>query len=1385
MSQPTTEPRPTRKRPLLRIALALLLLVILVVALAPTLLSLGPAANVARNAIAGSVQGDVALQRVRLGWFSGQAVEGLSIRDASGRNSLDVDVTVHNGLLSLAMGNAVDATLSGKAAGTIEPDGSTGFAKLLSKPEGSSTTPTAPSGQGSASTSPSGLPKGIVANLTIERFAVTIDDVARKGTYAIKDLQGTASIDGDRGTAKTDLRAATDFLGAVGSLSLVADANNLGGATLDLGKVGFDLAFAATNLRVPAGDRTADFSTVDAKIASPSLGQSVTLDASAEGTLDGTTPSSLRAALALDAPVVGGAFAVDPGKARGTVEAVNLPTSLGQPFLAGTDVVLSEDVGPAIERFTLKAPGGGNEPISIDLKTERITLAATARVGADGGVRDGEFDGTVVASPATVRRLGNATIDAPARFVLRGRELAWQPPAGDLPPWTNVVGQIEVVPDAAVVWRDPGKGYVVALGSGGAIRVDRRGASSPFGLDAALALGFAGPGEVASAPSAPNLTAKGALTPDFKRLTQGALDFAATFDPKFLAAATGKTFVAPLPVKVNVSRLEAAVPPAGAEDLSIEARIEIPGQSGLYVQELSREVRFGDLVATIAGREPAKEVLLDLKARVDAGTIALNQTLRGLPKDFTGLDPFGLDLRGTADVQGLDGAAIVAWVPAQRALIESAGIRGLSLALRNEPVSGRAAQRIAVTLGGEPIRGDVAAVVAKTEATIERLDLAGSIGQELVTALQGESENKVKVAKAVPFTASLPSPARFVYADLGDGRLPAGLAARIGVPELVVREAPGLESPLVLRDFDATIAVSSPEQASVKGAMTAVGTTSPSDRIERAEFDLGWRKSTGRTLLSGLTGTIGLVGVHVPWVEALLGQPKGRLSTWTGDDGKLSIAMAAAAGRETIRIEPAFPRLTGTVEVAAQGDALVAKATDINTRVRAVELRQFVNAPDAPAGSSRYDFENFLAVRVPSVTLDAPSALREGGWSLAGAKLDATLATDAVGAQIVAGPGTGKKMTIPAVDATLTSARLDDRLAFSVRNRGDAGGGVIAVDGAIRTLLDANGRPDAAAATVDLDADVKALPTVVLDLLAATGGTIARSLGDTVELSAKARNASKTDGALSFAAKAPYAELSAPAIDLKNGVVTVQAAKPITASFEMSPGVRDELLYLVNPVFSDIGIVKRRATFAMPNLAYPLDGDMRKFNGDFSLDVGEVAFRKAQQFSTVLSLLRRRPTSDETDGLILPLAVQVRDGILTYNDFGVRLGRVPPSSPGAQPTWETSMDFRGEIDLTREPPYAKSITTSLPASQIGSFSGDARRFFEQIPGGADGELARTLSVGITLSGPLFDAEGNIAKLDQRVTLPTFEDMAKDAAKDPGKLLEQGVKIFEQIQKQKK
>lgn len=90
MTLETTPPR-TKKRLWLKIAIALLVLIILLVALTPTLLSTGPGTHFVVGRINSGIAGRVAIDDLSLGWFTGIKASGVTITDPEGQQVTRID----------------------------------------------------------------------------------------------------------------------------------------------------------------------------------------------------------------------------------------------------------------------------------------------------------------------------------------------------------------------------------------------------------------------------------------------------------------------------------------------------------------------------------------------------------------------------------------------------------------------------------------------------------------------------------------------------------------------------------------------------------------------------------------------------------------------------------------------------------------------------------------------------------------------------------------------------------------------------------------------------------------------------------------------------------------------------------------------------------------------------------------------------------------------------------------------------------------------------------------------------------------------------------------------------------------------------------------------
>jgi hypothetical protein len=83
---------PKRKRRWLRIVLIIVLLLVVLIALLPTIASTGPVRGMILSRANDAIQGQIAIDSLSLGWFSGQRIEGITITDPQDRQVVAVAV---------------------------------------------------------------------------------------------------------------------------------------------------------------------------------------------------------------------------------------------------------------------------------------------------------------------------------------------------------------------------------------------------------------------------------------------------------------------------------------------------------------------------------------------------------------------------------------------------------------------------------------------------------------------------------------------------------------------------------------------------------------------------------------------------------------------------------------------------------------------------------------------------------------------------------------------------------------------------------------------------------------------------------------------------------------------------------------------------------------------------------------------------------------------------------------------------------------------------------------------------------------------------------------------------------------------------------------------
>ncbi len=346
--------------------------VMLLAALAPTLVTWGVGHGVIRNVLERRVSGTVELGEVELGWFGPQSVTGFEINSADGTTAVKVDATFNAGLFDLAMGRveAIEVKLSGRAHGALRRDGSTSIDDLFSRPARK----TRPGPRG-----PQRLPDldGIPPT-TVVLAALTVTLTEQGATQKIirlNDLTGELKYTpGDRlaldlageigdGVTAGTIRVAGHVDGLYDAQGAVTPADATGRLDIQLRNAPVPLTDRPTELRVLSLVATTD---------DPTDHVDVTVEAVAM--LDGTRSGRLEGALTIDSPLdEAGVVSLRLDQVTGQLIGESMPTALLQRFLRGTPLVATRDLGPLMD-VSAEFSTGTTRRVVVRARTESTAL---------------------------------------------------------------------------------------------------------------------------------------------------------------------------------------------------------------------------------------------------------------------------------------------------------------------------------------------------------------------------------------------------------------------------------------------------------------------------------------------------------------------------------------------------------------------------------------------------------------------------------------------------------------------------------------------------------------------------------------------------------------------------------------------------------------------------------------------------------------------------------------------------------------------------------------------------------------------------------------------------------------------------------------------------
>jgi len=1390
-----TKARSSMRRKKILIALSsLLALLVLLAVLAPTLLS-GYVRGVAEREIAARVNGTVAIKAIELGWFSSQKIAGLVIDGGAEIGRIDLGLEVSEGLLALVRGSDITLRVAGGASTSFDAQGRIGLARLAkpappSQDDAGAAAP--PAGPGADSGKPAGTPLGTRA-LRIELAGIDLAATGPDGAaYALENLDGTVTLAGTDLTLALD--AVTRASGREGELSIDADAAlafNPDGAA-DLARTSGKALVSASKITWPTAAGELDCSTLRLDLSKSAQGD-VALKADIVARVAGSSEATVRADVALGAPFdAGGAFKLDPADISATVEARGVPMAAFQPFApviatrpataAGaaateTRLDLAKDIGETADLTIVKRKGDGAR---VALESRQLQFAFEGAVAPDGSsIENGTVRARLTARPELLAAFGLVESTA-LETAVRGERIAWRKgdAAGRKGEDAGRTGDDALRAVSGAFELELARPFAFQLAADPlALRADTLKLTlekAPATAVASAAVTLAGR---YGAGGDTTLSASGELDLASRALTKGALDATARLDPEYLERVTNGAVSArgkDASLKIMVPEL-AYIPSeefSGLRALIARARVELSG--ALAVEGAGTTAAVNDLGLDLAMPRGGKPGTVALGAKVDGAALRVEQRFGPLPAGP--LDLAALAAEGSVSVDGLDPSFIARIAPAAGKRVGLLGSGPLKLELRNR--TERGAVLADFTLDATAVDASGSVSYRPDAIAASNLVLESTLTAEALASLELGDKTEIEPGARITLRAPTLALARATAADGTPGAwAPSGdVALRLTANGLRVRRAPGIVAPLGVHTLDATASYAfADERATASGMATLGGGGTAGD----LEFNLTWRKPAEAKFFAGAEGSLALTKFDLTRFEPSFGLEAGQYSGILGGPGALRLTFAER-GTPSATLALEFPRTRGNLALSAPEDAASGRAARVSgtlaSDLSAETFGKLAGLGKDPTRRVTQPVSLSLDIASASVPLDANMRPR-----LDAAAIDAKGALSAISLESV--DAAGKKVTLStgALALTVRSARLADEVVVRIAGtEPGAATGTLDVDarvrGAVAPALAAGAAPGTPAPKANpvIDATVRAtrFPAATIDALAATGGAVGRYLGDAIDTQVDARNLSATSGTLSVKLGSDFASLDAPELTIADGALTVAPAKPVAATFTLSPAVREQLLASINPVFSDVS-TGAPAKFALTALSWPLDGDKSKFDATFTLETGEVKLVNSGAVTSMLVLASAGRT-DGFEAYLDPLRGTVAKGRLTYKDFALRAGKT------AQGTWRNSLVFTGDIDLAAKPIRANSIVTAIPLSDAANWSKDARGVVDALAA-ASPELVKSLTVGIELYGPLFDPAGKPVAPSRRLKLPNVGDILRD---NPGAILDAAGGIADLFRKKK-
>ena len=996
-----------------------------------------------------------------------------------------------------------------------------------------------------------------------------------------------------------------------------------------------------------------------------------------------------------------------PGDSRSDLRGVP-PTTLR---LAGLTITLTEQGSARVIGFNdvngvlSYAPG---EQVTLDLAADVTGGTTPGSVEVMGRI-DGLFDSDGVLTPA----LASGRLDVRLRHVpvprtdrpTELRSLALSITSDDPTDRVDLTVEVDAMIDGTESGRLSGAITVVRLvGPDGSVSVGLdqiRGHLEGRSVPTALLQGaLRATPIVATRDIGPTIDIDADFQPDgsvtiLVRAASVQLDIAGTVDgsqqfqtdrvhlevavsPELVEATTGLWIDRAADVVVDLDSLRVPQGPdqRGLYDLAASGRVSLRTPVALSTGPDRPSVLLEKLELAFVVPSLGEGASFDGEALLGGAEATIELAAENLLDEHGALSPTAIKVAGVASARNIDRELMASLLPEHADIIDAA-VNGPLAVTVTTTFENRTLQ---VRLRAEADGLDLAVAASMRDGTLHVTDAVGTleVTPALFAALQQDAEEPVVLAAPVPTTIEL---------DPFDLPWSGPIRGRLTLREATLERVPGLVEPIGVRDLQTVVVAHTGPvpTVSLEGSVRLRRATTHTD-VAAVSWALSATAGDSVTIREL---TIEGSRLAVRDLDAMTGNAVGQeLAEWLGDTGSVVLKLkhhGAASSEANISVD--FPYLTGDFTAQLDGDMVSITARNPRVTLPRAALQRRLTPPAAAVAAPRTASLPSPTIRVVAdvpMTL-AIRSLRVPRGMLTGERIDA----DAVdidlelrgGPLVLDDPTIGRnsiedlRIALACTDLNVGLAmRVDGRIRFAGATRT----GRIQLNGTVTELV-TDGVLSADRATLALKATVEGLHTAVVDALADMQGLLVAAVGPRVDAVATARNFSRNTGVLDVRIDTPNGWLEGRVRGVRNSLV-IDPRHPVRAELELTPPLRQRLLYKIHPLLADIRTTEQPLRVTIGESSVPLDGDVTRLNADVDITVGRVEIDSGSKSLALLQLFNAA-NARTIPGEVQPIKVRIRNGIVTYERFVVTLDKYTFAYSGSINLKTGSVNLRTEVPL--------------------------------------------------------------------------------------------------------